>query len=108
MIFLNTKLIPFDAFCSRLIYPGMLALLISTLTFPLGTGQFLGGDLSTESQLTQLFSNFTWTSEELNEKQANIVAHWSTKYTSIFGNLTCYSLFHVGRPPYSHTDNPTN
>ncbi|TDG46834.1 hypothetical protein AWZ03_006718 [Drosophila navojoa] len=79
---------------NRLLYPGMLALLISTLTFPLGTGQFLGGDISTENQLTQLFSNFTWTETHLSEKQAKIVAQWSTKYTSIFSNLVYYTLYH--------------
>ncbi|XP_030565657.1 chloride channel protein 2-like [Drosophila novamexicana] len=79
---------------NRLIYPGLLALLISTLTFPLGTGQFLGGDLSTEDQLIELFSNFTWTEKDMSAEQANIVAHWQTKHTSIFGNLISYTLFH--------------
>lgn len=96
-MFLASNTTHFYTFCSRLIYPGLLALLISTLTFPLGTGQFLGGDISTENQLTQLFSNFTWTEKDLSEKQAKIVAQWSTKYTSIFSNLIYYTLYHVSR-----------
>ncbi|XP_034115511.1 chloride channel protein 2-like isoform X1 [Drosophila albomicans] len=79
---------------NRLLYPAIITLLISTLTFPLGTGQFLGGDLETEKQLTHLFSNFTWTSTDLNTEQSEIVSHWTTKYTSVFGNLICYTLFH--------------
>lgn len=77
-----------------LVYPGILALIISTITFPLGTGQFIGGDLETEKQLTHLFSNFTWTSTDLNTEQTEIVSHWTTKYSSVFGNLICYTLFH--------------
>ncbi|EDW81287.2 uncharacterized protein Dwil_GK11108 [Drosophila willistoni] len=79
---------------NRFIYPGFIALIISTLTFPLGTGQFLGGQLSSDEQLSDLFSNFTWTSADLSLKQAEIVSHWSTKYSSVFVNLTCYTLFH--------------
>lgn len=45
--------------------------------------------------MVQLFSNFTWTHDDLNVNQTEIVSHWHTKYTSIFGNLTCYTLFHV-------------
>ncbi|XP_068158143.1 chloride channel protein 2-like [Drosophila tropicalis] len=79
---------------NRFIYPGFIALIISTLTFPLGTGQFLGGQLSSDEQLSDLFSNFTWTSAHLSLEQAEIVSHWSTKYSSVFVNLTCYTLFH--------------
>ncbi|KAL7728339.1 hypothetical protein ACLKA6_007436 [Drosophila palustris] len=79
---------------NRYLYPGILALIISTLTFPLGTGQFIGGDLETEKQLSHLYSNFTWTSSDLNVEQSEIVSHWTTKYTSVFGNLICYTLFH--------------
>ncbi|ALC46863.1 ClC-a, partial [Drosophila busckii] len=77
-----------------LIYPAIISLIISTLTFPLGSGQFLGSELSSEEQLTELFSNFTWTRTDHNVEEAHIVSHWTTKYSNVFGNLICYTLFH--------------
>ncbi|XP_065355136.1 chloride channel protein 2 isoform X2 [Calliphora vicina] len=78
---------------NRFLYPGFLALLVSTLSFPLGTGQFIAGELGTHEQVTQLFSNFTWCQDYLTVEQAAIVTHWMTPYTNVFINLACYVLF---------------
>lgn len=78
---------------NRFLYPGILALLVSTLSFPPGTGQFIAGELSTHQQVTDLFSNFTWSHEELTVEQAAIVTHWTTPHTNVFVSLSCYSLF---------------
>ncbi|XP_030373588.1 chloride channel protein 2 isoform X2 [Scaptodrosophila lebanonensis] len=78
---------------NRFLYPGFLALLVSSISFPLGTGQFLAGELSNHEQVTQLFSNFTWSRDDLTVEQAAIVTNWMTSYTSVFGNLICYTLF---------------
>ncbi|XP_053969931.1 chloride channel protein 2 isoform X4 [Anastrepha ludens] len=78
---------------NRFLYPGFLALLVSTLSFPLGTGQFIAGELSTHEQVTQLFSNFTWSRDDLTVEQAAIVTHWVTSYTNIFINLSIYIVF---------------
>ncbi|XP_046804460.1 chloride channel protein 2 isoform X8 [Lucilia cuprina] len=78
---------------NRFLYPGFLALLVSTLSFPLGTGQFIAGELGTHEQVTQLFSNFTWSQDYLTVEQAAIVTHWMTPYTNVFINLSCYVLF---------------
>ncbi|XP_060649404.1 chloride channel protein 2 isoform X8 [Drosophila nasuta] len=78
---------------NRFLYPGFLALLVSSISFPLGTGQFLAGELSTHEQVTQLFSNFTWSRDDLTVEQAAVVTHWMTNYTSVFGNLVCYLVF---------------
>ncbi|XP_034488309.1 chloride channel protein 2-like isoform X3 [Drosophila innubila] len=78
---------------NRFLYPGFLALLVSSISFPLGTGQFLAGELSTHEQVTQLFSNFTWSREDLTVEQAAVVTHWTTNLTSVFGNLVCYTIF---------------
>lgn len=80
---------------SRFLYPGFLALLVSTLSFPLGPGQFIAGELSTHEQVTQLFSNFTWSRDDLTVEQAAIVTHWVTSYTNIFINLSIYIVFTV-------------
>ncbi|XP_058986537.1 chloride channel protein 2-like isoform X2 [Musca domestica] len=78
---------------NRFLYPGFLALLVSTISFPLGTGQFIAGELGTHEQVTQLFSNFTWSRDDLTVEQAAIVTHWVTPYTNVFINLTCYVIF---------------
>lgn len=80
---------------SRFLYPGFLALLVSTISFPLGTGQFIAGELATHEQVIQLFSNFTWSRDDLTVEQAAIVTHWVTPYTNVFINLTCYVIFTV-------------
>ncbi|XP_032593473.1 chloride channel protein 2 isoform X3 [Drosophila grimshawi] len=78
---------------NRFLYPGFLALLVSSISFPLGTGQFLAGELSTHEQVTQLFSNFTWSREDLTVEQAAVVTHWMTNYTSVFCNLVIFTIF---------------
>lgn len=39
-------------FCSRFLYPGIVALTVASFTYPLGTGQFIAGELSTHEQGT--------------------------------------------------------
>ncbi|CAK6978414.1 chloride channel protein 1-like isoform X1 [Scomber scombrus] len=45
----------------RLIYPAMVTLVIATLTFPPGFGQFMAGELMPRECINSLFDNFTWT-----------------------------------------------
>uniref|UniRef100_A0A8C9SQ88 Chloride voltage-gated channel 1 n=1 Tax=Scleropages formosus TaxID=113540 RepID=A0A8C9SQ88_SCLFO len=45
----------------RLIYPAVVTLVIATLTFPPGFGQFMAGELMPRECITSLFDNFTWT-----------------------------------------------
>lgn len=82
-------------FFSRFLYPGIVALIVSSISYPLGTGRFIAGELSTHEQVSQLFTNFTWTKSDLTVEQATIVNYWSTAYTDIFFNLGAYLLFTV-------------
>lgn len=66
---------------------------MSSLTYPNGVGRFIAGQLSTHDQVGQLFTNFTWTKEDLSVEQATIVKNWSTEYTDIFVNLSSYLVF---------------
>lgn len=68
---------------------------MSSLSYPLGTGQFIAGELSGHEQVSQLFSNFTWIQDDLTVEQATIVSNWATNYTNVFANLTAYTLFTV-------------
>ncbi|XP_035386761.1 chloride channel protein 1 [Electrophorus electricus] len=45
----------------RLIYPGVVTLIIATFTFPPGFGQFMAGELMPRDCINSLFDNFTWT-----------------------------------------------
>lgn len=69
--------------------------MVASITYPLGTGQFIAGELSTHEQVHELFTNFTWTAEKLTVEQATIVKHWTTKYTDVFFHLTAFLLFTV-------------
>ncbi|KAM6899715.1 chloride channel protein-like [Xenentodon cancila] len=45
----------------RLVFPAVVTLLIATLTFPPGFGQFMAGELMPRECINSLFDNFTWT-----------------------------------------------
>ncbi|KAM9839036.1 chloride channel protein-like [Aulostomus maculatus] len=45
----------------RLLFPAMVTLVIATLTFPPGFGQFMAGELMPRECISSLFDNFTWT-----------------------------------------------
>lgn len=76
-------------------YPGIVSLLVSSVSFPLGLGQFMAGDLNTHDQVYGLFTNFTWTKQELGVEEMNIVKHWSTVYTDVFIGLIGFVAFTV-------------
>ncbi|XP_044004492.1 chloride channel protein 2-like isoform X2 [Aphidius gifuensis] len=63
------------------------------ISFPMGLGQFMAGELNTHDQVYGLFTNFTWTKEHLNAEEINIVKHWSTPYNDVFIGLFGYVLF---------------
>nr|XP_020471104.1 chloride channel protein 1-like [Monopterus albus] len=45
----------------RLVFPAVVTLIIATLTFPPGFGQFMAGELMPRESINSLFDNFTWT-----------------------------------------------
>ena len=69
--------------------------MVSSVSFPLGLGQFMAGDLNTHDQVHGLFTNFTWTRENLSVEEVNVVKHWATKYTDVFVGLLSFTLFTV-------------
>ncbi|XP_036038530.1 chloride channel protein 1 [Onychomys torridus] len=44
----------------RLLYPGIVTLVIASLTFPPGMGQFMAGELMPREAISTLFDNNTW------------------------------------------------
>lgn len=69
--------------------------MVASVSYPPGFGQFIAGELSTHEQVSNLFTNFTWTNEELSVEEAAIVSHWTTPYSGVFTNLALYLLYTV-------------
>ena len=44
----------------RFIYPFIVSMIISALTFPGGPGKFMSADVNTHDQIHALFANYTW------------------------------------------------
>ncbi|XP_064090556.1 chloride channel protein 2-like isoform X6 [Macrobrachium nipponense] len=78
---------------SRLLFPLLLTVVIMSITFPDGMGQFLVAHLTTHHQVVDLFSNVTWTKEELSVQEFEIVENWRTPWTGVFVNLIVYITF---------------
>lgn len=60
----------------------------------------MAGDLNTHDQVYGLFTNFTWTKENLVAEEMNLVKHWSTPYTDVFSGLLSYVLVTVRLFPF--------
>ncbi|KAK3583412.1 hypothetical protein CHS0354_040381 [Potamilus streckersoni] len=76
---------------NRFIYPGLVAFVVSTLTFPPGLGQFFAGELTHRKAVNELFGNITWTrgqADDLDEEE--IINHWKHPYTNIYVNLVIF------------------
>ncbi|XP_011503467.1 PREDICTED: chloride channel protein 2 [Ceratosolen solmsi marchali] len=78
---------------NRFLYPGIVSILVSSVSFPLGLGQYMAGDLNTHDQVHGLFTNFTWTKDDLNVEERNIVKHWSTERSDVFVGLLSFTVF---------------
>ncbi|XP_066968600.1 chloride channel protein 2-like isoform X7 [Macrobrachium rosenbergii] len=64
----------------RLLYPTFVAIIFSTMTFPMFLGQFMAATVPTSVQIMHLFSNVTWTktgdANMLSKAQENILKDW--------------------------------
>lgn len=92
IVYFNRKHKRMNAFLqkNRFMYPALITLIISTITFPLGLGQFMAAELTTHESMNELFSNITWSNLHLEVDEAILVDHWTTKHTGIFINLVVF------------------
>ncbi|KAM8849861.1 chloride channel protein 2-like isoform 3-T3 [Spinachia spinachia] len=67
----------------RLVYPALVTLLISTLTFPPGFGQFMAGQLTQHESLVALFGNRTWCRQGVAEEFDYISHHHAWKHPQV-------------------------
>ncbi|XP_043989686.1 chloride channel protein 2-like isoform X4 [Gambusia affinis] len=76
----------------RLVYPALVTLLVSTLTFPPGFGQFMAGQLTQHESLVALFDNRTWCRQGVAE-EFNYISHhhaWKHPQVNIFITLILF------------------
>ncbi|XP_056641696.1 chloride channel protein 2-like isoform X2 [Diorhabda sublineata] len=78
---------------NRFLYPGIISLLVASLSFPLGLGQFIAGELTTHEQVAALFSNVTWTDENVTISEQQMIDKWKTPWTGVLVNLVCVLIF---------------
>uniref|UniRef100_A0A6I8P1R4 Chloride channel protein 2 n=1 Tax=Ornithorhynchus anatinus TaxID=9258 RepID=A0A6I8P1R4_ORNAN len=78
----------------RLLFPALVTLLISTLTFPPGFGQFMAGQLSQKETLVTLFDNRTWVRQGLAEdlEMPNTAQAWNPPRANVFLTLVVFIL----------------
>ncbi|XP_044529163.1 chloride channel protein 2 isoform X3 [Gracilinanus agilis] len=78
----------------RLLFPALVTLLISTLTFPPGFGQFMAGQLSQKETLVTLFDNRTWVRQGIVEdlEVPSIAQAWSPPRANVFLTLVIFIL----------------
>ncbi|CAL8316106.1 unnamed protein product [Gadus morhua 'NCC'] len=78
----------------RLVYPAMVTLLISTLTFPPGFGQFMAGQLTQHESLVALFDNRTWCRHGVAE-EFEYIGHshgWKHPHVNVFITLILFII----------------
>ncbi|KAJ8012328.1 hypothetical protein DPEC_G00067520 [Dallia pectoralis] len=76
----------------RLVYPAMVTLIISTLTFPPGFGQFMAGQLTQHESLVALFDNRTWCRQGVAE-EFDYISHshaWKHPQINVFITLVLF------------------
>ncbi|KAK7945627.1 hypothetical protein WMY93_001355 [Mugilogobius chulae] len=78
----------------RLLYPALVTLLVSTLTFPPGLGQFMAGQLTQHESLVALFDNRTWCRQGVAEEFDYISHHhgWKHPQVNVFITLILFII----------------
>ncbi|XP_051575050.1 chloride channel protein 1-like isoform X2 [Myxocyprinus asiaticus] len=78
----------------RLIYPGAVTLIIASITFPPGFGQFMAGELMPRECINSLFDNFTWTKIWGSPAPPGLgrSAIWLHPQVSVFVILLCFFI----------------
>uniref|UniRef100_A0A3P9L8N7 Chloride channel protein 2 n=1 Tax=Oryzias latipes TaxID=8090 RepID=A0A3P9L8N7_ORYLA len=76
----------------RLLYPVLVTLIISTLTFPPGFGQFMAGKLTQKESLVTLLDNRTWAKQGIAE-EFDYIGHsqaWKHPQVNVFVTLVLF------------------
>uniref|UniRef100_A0A8C0UY99 Chloride voltage-gated channel 2 n=1 Tax=Cyanistes caeruleus TaxID=156563 RepID=A0A8C0UY99_CYACU len=106
-VYLNRKIVQFmrrqktiNRFLmkKRLLFPALVTLIISTLTFPPGFGQFMAGQLTQKDTLVTLFDNQTWAKQGISDEfeYLGILEAWRHPRSNVFVTLVVFILMKVG------------
>ncbi|KAM8954155.1 chloride channel protein 2 isoform 2-T2 [Pelodytes ibericus] len=76
----------------RLLFPALVTLLIATLTFPPGFGQFMAGQLTQKETLVTLFDNCTWAQQGISEDfmYKDFSSAWKHPKANVFVTLVVF------------------
>uniref|UniRef100_A0A8C3P089 Chloride voltage-gated channel 2 n=1 Tax=Cyanoderma ruficeps TaxID=181631 RepID=A0A8C3P089_9PASS len=102
-VYLNRKIVQFmrrqktiNRFLmkKRLLFPALVTLIISTLTFPPGFGQFMAGQLTQKETLVTLFDNQTWAKQGISDEfeYLGILEAWHHPRSNVFVTLVVFIL----------------
>ncbi|NWV13696.1 CLCN2 protein, partial [Ptilonorhynchus violaceus] len=102
-VYLNRKIVQFmrrqktiNRFLmkKRLLFPALVTLIISTLTFPPGFGQFMAGQLTQKDTLVTLFDNQTWAKQGISDEfeYLGILEAWRHPRSNVFITLIVFIL----------------
>ncbi|OWK58040.1 Chloride channel protein 2 [Lonchura striata] len=102
-VYLNRKIVQFmrrqktiNRFLmkKRLLFPALVTLIISTLTFPPGFGQFMAGQLTQKDTLVTLFDNQTWAKQGISDEfeYLGILEAWLHPRSNVFVTLVVFIL----------------
>ncbi|KAK2846857.1 hypothetical protein Q5P01_009856 [Channa striata] len=78
----------------RLLFPAVVTLVISTLTFPPGFGQFMAGKLTQKESLVTFFDNLTWAKQGMAE-EFDYMGHsqaWKHPQVNVFVTLLLFII----------------
>ncbi|NXQ37241.1 CLCN2 protein, partial [Alaudala cheleensis] len=102
-VYLNRKIVQFmrrqktiNRFLmkKRLLFPALVTLIISTLTFPPGFGQFMAGQLTQKDTLVTLFDNQTWAKQGISDEfeYLGILEAWRHPRSNVFVTLVVFII----------------
>jgi len=74
------------------LYPAIIVLIVSTLSFPKGFGMFMAGQLTSKEAVVDFFSNTTWTAAIQSEQAEKIASHWRSEYSNVYVTLVIFII----------------
>ncbi|XP_015836329.1 chloride channel protein 2 [Tribolium castaneum] len=89
----GSKLVARIKKANHFVYPGFISLVVASINFPPGIGQFMAGHLGYAVQVKHMFANFSWMAPNLTVAQQDIVNQWKTPWTGPYLHLVCLIAF---------------
>nr|XP_039270307.1 chloride channel protein 2-like [Styela clava] len=91
---------------SRFIYPALVSIIISSITFPGGLGQFMAGELTLKEAVDTLFDNKTWNKLgyiDESDVLTDIQEGWQHPTVNIYITLMIFIVLHFAMTAFAIT-----